>query len=74
MKSDALIELEFLTENKVNMHFHGDIEMLYVIQGEVDITVWEDTYHLKAEDMIVINASHHHCYKGTEDLLMGRFC
>lgn len=73
MKSDALIELEFLTENKVNMHFHGDIEMLYVIQGEVDITVWEDTYHLKAEDMIVINASHHHCYKGTEDLLMGRF-
>lgn len=73
MKSDTLIELEFLTNNKINTHFHGDIEMLYVINGTLDVDVWDETYHLKPQDMIVINANHHHSYTGTGNLLVGRF-
>lgn len=73
MKSDALIELEFLTNNKINTHFHGDIEMLYVVNGELDVEVWDETYHLRPQNMIVINANHHHSYTGTGNLLVGRF-
>ena len=73
MKSESLIELEFLTNEKINTHFHGDIEMLYVISGSLDVEVWDESYHLDPQDMIVINANHHHSYTGTGDLLIGRF-
>lgn len=71
MCSDSLVELEFLTERKVGIHYHENFELLYVMAGSVKITV-EESYQLGPGDMIMINVSRKHSYEGTENLFLGR--
>lgn len=73
MKSTSLVELELVTAPVINTHWHGFIELLYVISGQVKITAGEQTSELKQRDIIVINANRHHSYQGSDDLLLGRF-
>ena len=50
-------------------HFHQDIELLYVLEGSLDVIAGEETVHLKEEDIFVINANKHHILKGSENVL-----
>lgn len=73
MNSDSLMELEFLTGEKTGIHYHENIELLFLLQGELRITVEEDDFKLGSGDIIVINANRNHSYEGAGDLLIGRF-
>lgn len=50
-------------------HFHQDIELLYVLEGNLDVETGEQTVHMEAEDVLVINANKHHKLKGSEGVL-----
>lgn len=50
-------------------HFHQDIELLYVMEGSLDVVIGSQTTHMKAEDILLINANKKHSLKGTEDIL-----
>ncbi len=50
-------------------HFHQDIELLYIIEGSMDIHEGENSYHMKKEDILVINANKRHSFKASEDIL-----
>lgn len=73
MKSDMLIELDFLTERNIAFHSHENFELLFVISGKLVITVDENTYQLNSGDMLVININRKHSYNGSQDLVIGRF-
>lgn len=73
MRSDSIVELEFLTERETGIHYHENFELLYIMSGEADVTVEEEKYRLSQGDMIVINVNRKHSYHGTEDLFIGRF-
>lgn len=44
-------------------HFHQDIELLYILEGSVDIDVEKKISHLKAEDIYVVNANRRHSFR-----------
>lgn len=46
MSSDSLIELEFLSDRRIGIHYHENIELLFLISGELSVTVEEDTFQL----------------------------
>nr|WP_305137039.1 helix-turn-helix domain-containing protein [uncultured Schaedlerella sp.] len=73
MSSDSLIELEFLSNQRIGIHYHENMELLFLISGSLSITVEEDRFELGPGDMIVVNSSRNHSYEGTEDLFIGRF-
>lgn len=73
MSSDSLIELEFLSDRRIGIHYHENIELLFLISGELSVTVEEDTFQLNSGDLIVINSNRNHSYEGSEDLFIGRF-
>lgn len=50
-------------------HFHQDIELLYVLEGTLEVTSGEETVHLEAEDIFVLNANKHHMLNGSENVL-----
>lgn len=50
-------------------HFHQDIELLYVLEGTLEVTSGEETVHLEAEDIFVLNANKHHMLTGSENVL-----
>lgn len=55
-----------------NEHFHQDIELLYVMEGTLDVTMGEQTIHMQAEDILVVNANKKHSVKGSDDILIAQ--
>lgn len=73
MSPDSLIELEFLSNQRMGIHYHENMELLFMINGKLSITIEEDTFELEPRDMVVVNSNRNHSYEGTEDLFIGRF-
>ncbi|MDY3918061.1 MAG: helix-turn-helix domain-containing protein [Candidatus Limivivens sp.] len=73
LKSDALVALDFITDQHIDIHSHGNLELLFVISGKLVITIEKDTYQLNRGDMVVVNSNRRHSYQGTPNLILGRF-
>lgn len=71
MKQEKLkVEVSNITEERE--HFHQDIELLFVLEGNLDVTVGEQTVCMKQEDILVVNANKKHSFKASEDILLAR--
>ncbi|WP_162300568.1 AraC family transcriptional regulator [Anaerosacchariphilus polymeriproducens] len=52
------LTIEFLKHESI--HFHREIELLYLLDGEADFYVTDDVFHLKKEEIILINNEKKH--------------
>lgn len=50
-------------------HFHGDVEVLYILEGTLDVMIGDQITHLGAEDILVVNANKKHRLHGSERVL-----
>lgn len=73
IRSDFLMELELLTEKSIGLHYHNNFELLYLLSGNLTVSVEEQQIIMKAEDIVIINTNRNHGYKGTGDVLIARF-
>ncbi len=73
LRSDALVELDFITERYRAFHYHENIELLFVISGKMVMTIEGNAYPMNTGDMIAVNANRKHSYNGSRDLVLGRF-
>lgn len=53
-------------------HFHQDIELLYVLEGSLEVKIGEKIIAMKAEDIYVVNANKRHSLQGSEDILYAK--
>lgn len=44
----------------VGMHWHQSLELLYIVSGDVEITVGKDVFRLSADDILLINPNMPH--------------
>ncbi len=51
---------------------HAEIELLFVLEGSLDVCVEQKTSHLKTEDILVINANKRHMLQSAENTLVMR--
>lgn len=63
------LELEVSDQTEEYRHFHQEIELLYVLEGEMFLTVGRQELHLKKEDLYVVNANNIHSFQATDDIL-----
>jgi len=54
----------------VSRHWHRSLELLLVLEGEVDITVDARTWHLKSDDILLVNASTMHSLHSSGAILI----
>lgn len=73
LKPDEMMDLDFVTENKTGVHWHENFELLFVISGELRLTVEDDTYEMTSGDLVMVNVNRNHRYQGTGGLVLGRF-
>ena len=73
MRPDALVELDFITDQTTKIHYHENFELLFIISGQLSLTVEEDNSQLSSGDLALINANHKHSYQGSDELVLGRF-
>jgi len=52
---------------------HTEIELLYVLEGNLDISVEQNAAHLKADDILVINSNKRHVIKAEDNPLILQF-
>lgn len=50
------MEFEITRDMTEGQHFHSELEVLFVIEGEVSVHMKETVFHLKNEDVIVFNS------------------
>ncbi len=79
LKSGALIDLTFLTDERAQAHAHDDIEMLFVVSGRIVLSVGEKSGEYASGDLVVVNAGQTHSYRSLERpvlarLLISRMC
>jgi beta-xylosidase/AraC-like DNA-binding protein len=66
------LKIEVLSTREEREHFHQDIELLFVLEGALEVRIGEQAVHMKEEDLLVVNANKKHSLKGTEDILFAR--
>lgn len=63
------LRINVYNETDGTEHFHQDIELLYILEGTMEVTVGEQITQLKQEDILVINANRMHILKASKDIL-----
>lgn len=73
MNPDALAEFDFVEDLSLPSHYHENIEMLFILDGKMQVKVEETDYCLEKDDILLVNASRYHSYIADEGLLAVRF-
>lgn len=66
-------KLEIWDREEESEHFHQDIELLFVLDGKLDVTVGDEVIHMGSEDLLVVNANKHHRLHASKDILYAKF-
>ena len=53
------------------MHFHQDIEILYVLDGSLEVEYEDGTHFLNTDQFILVNSNVRHAYHTEGELLLG---
>lgn len=53
--------------NEYNLHWHNKIEIIFVLEGSVNVSVDKAEYVIQENDIILINTGQLHSFKRTED-------
>ncbi|MBS6196623.1 MAG: helix-turn-helix domain-containing protein [Clostridiales bacterium] len=70
----TMMDFEFETRKVQNTHFHQNMELLYVLEGGVEIRLESERYELGKGDILLINANKRHSVRETKkELLMVSF-
>ncbi len=73
LNGNQIMNMEFQIDRMESLHFHQSIEILYVLEGDPEITVQNNTYQAHPEDILVINANKKHSYQSRNEVLLGCF-
>ena len=71
VKYENIVRCRFSTKKEQTMHFHQDIEIVYVLDGSLQIDYEDASYFLKTDDFLLINSNVRHEYSSKEEVLFG---
>lgn len=63
-------EVEIVKTPHETSHFHPELEIIFVIQGNVNVTIKSQKYYLRKEDIILVNLNELHTIKSDEDAIV----
>lgn len=64
------IEMGILKGVQMKQHFHPEIEVLFVIEGEMKVTIQDSVSRLGKEDVVLVNSGIMHKLESTEDTII----
>jgi beta-xylosidase/AraC-like DNA-binding protein len=73
LNKENIVTYNIMVKQKEEIHFHQDVELIYVLEGEMELKVEADIFKLKQDDFVVVNPNKKHSYKCSQDILMASF-
>ncbi|HJB27747.1 MAG TPA: helix-turn-helix domain-containing protein [Candidatus Blautia faecavium] len=72
MKYENIVQCQFSSKSRNAMHFHPDIEIIYVLDGALKVEFEAEKFHLNTDDFILVNSNVRHSWQAlSEDVLLG---
>lgn len=68
-----IMNMVFKADPMERIHFHQSIEILYVLEGNPQITIQDNLYQAHPDDIVVINANKRHSYQAKGDVILASF-
>ena len=69
-----MVELKLIDSGEETNHVHKDIELLYVLKGQLRVFINEKAYDLSQSDIIAVNANTQHGFRVQEQSIICRVC
>lgn len=66
------LKIRVLDNKEDKEHFHQDIELIYLLEGTMELSTGNKNVTLKADDIIVVNANKKHCYHASDNVLFAQ--
>jgi len=73
MSKKGPLYFEFNSNNLNKVHFHDNVELLYVFAGEVSLEVDHEKFIMHTDDFMIINVNKQHKFTGNDEALTGSF-
>lgn len=73
MHPESIVEFEFLEQQNMGPHSHENLELLFVLDGKLQVKTDQQEYLLSGEDFLLINANRSHSYKAQQNILAVRY-
>ena len=71
MRYENIVRCQFSTKRDREMHFHQDIEIIYVLDGTLKIEFEDSCHILETDQFMLVNSNVRHEYHAKEDILLG---
>lgn len=68
-KNAQLFNFLFYEQKNIEVHQHHDVELLYVLKGTIQLTIEEECFLLKKQDVVIINSSFKHGIKSEQEVM-----
>lgn len=72
-KNNKVFNFNLLLGESEEIHFHQDIELIYILDGSISLSILNETFEMNKEDIIIINPNKKHSYKANKNSLIGIF-
>lgn len=69
LSEKEIMDFEFYNNKIVEEHLHPDVEIFYVLEGDVDFSCANRQYRLRQDDFLVVNTLEHHSYSASDNVL-----
>lgn len=69
--SSDIMKFDFEENRHIAEHSHPDIEILYLLEGNVTVTVSHSSYLMEKDDILAISPNKAHSLHATEGILLG---
>lgn len=66
------LKIRVFDKKEEKEHFHQEIELLYLLEGTMELTVGDKEIHLETDDVIVINPNKKHGFRASDDILFAQ--
>jgi xylan 1,4-beta-xylosidase len=67
--SSNIVNLTVLNHKSSLEHAHREIELIYVIKGDLQVKISGEDYHLSSSEIILINSNEFHSFQSNQDNL-----
>ena len=71
MKYEEIIECQFSTMRDRELHFHQEPEIIYVLDGEIELGGENGSHTLKTDDFLIVNSNVRHEWHASGEVLIG---
>lgn len=69
-ESERILRIEITDNGNESEHAHGEIELLYLLEGSISVTITGENFQMNPNDVLLINVRKTHALTSLSEVLL----